>query len=349
MNVKRYSKGSINRPAFKSPLAKEEDIPVVANADNIATTGAGCSDFVGGSVFDFNTEQRGVPVRFNPVDTNKYDPIQDYRQKISLKNEPYDIKTTKYLTEQNTPTRQNIDTYIKRGQDRMKNISAKVKAFLAQSSRNDRLEMLENHSVEGLVRTKKLFPKTAGTVQPYIWSVIDYGNHCIYFLAIEDESGKYYLFSKRPDSRSFKQSIYTHTKKTIDFDRFVSSLDMDASKLKPGNTDNKMRYLNIFDNEKQFYSNKYVHDAFLDAKEDDFIERSDVIDVGDSIKAICGVDPKVDVNVDGVFAQKFSEYLKKEEIVDQSDPNKKNLVMQQQMENNQNNLDLQEQEISKQN
>ena len=62
---------------------------------------------------------------------------------------------------------------------------------------------------------------------------------------------------------------------------------------------------------------------FLNAKESGFIDRSDVIDVEDSIKAVCGIDPTIDIPFEGVFAQKFAEFLKKEEIIDAADPNKK--------------------------
>ena len=195
MNVKRISKGSIHRDPSCSPLGKTTDMKLaVPECESTPEqfVGAGgihsnSSDLKGG-LFEFNTAQRAQPVRFNSTDTNKYDVIQDYRQKVSLKNEPYDIKSTHFLTERNTPTRQYIDNFIKRGQDRMNSISAKVKAFLAQSSRNDRIEMLEAHSIEGLVRTKILFSRRAlqFTVQPYLWSIIDYGNNCIYYMAVED-------------------------------------------------------------------------------------------------------------------------------------------------------------------
>ena len=332
MNVKRISKGSIHRDPSCSPLGKTTDMKLAVPECESAPeqfVGAGgihsnSSDLKGG-LFEFNTAQRAQPVRFNSTDTNKYDVIQDYRQKVSLKNEPYDIKSTHFLTERNTPTRQYIDNYIKRGQDRMNSISAKVKAFLVQSSRNDRIEMLEAHSVEGLVRTKILFPKEAQhLVQPYLWSIIDYGNRAIYFMAIEDESGKYYLFSKKPDHDSFKDSKNLNVPHTAEFRSFESMFNNDS--LIPKNSEGmtKQRYLAVYNNEKDFYANKFVHDAFLDAKETDFIDRSDVVDVEGSIKAVCGIDPNIDVPVEGVFAQKFAAFLKKEEIIDAADPNKKN-------------------------
>ena len=86
----------------------------------------------------------------------------------------------------------------------------------------------------------------------------------------------------------------------------------------------KRQYLTIFKDEKEFYSNVYVRNVFLDAKETDFIDRSDVVDVEGSIKAVCGIDPNIDVPFEGVFAQKFAAFLKKEEIIDAADPNKKN-------------------------
>ena len=320
MNVKRISKGSIHRDPSCSPLGKTTDMKLA-----VPECESTPEQFVGAGVFEFNTAQRAQPVRFNPTDTNKYDVIQDYRQKVSLKNEPYDIKSTHFLTERNTPTRQYIDNFIKRGQDRMNSISAKVKAFLVQSSRNDRIEMLEAHSVEGLVRTKILFSKKAQhLVQPYLWSIIDYGNRAIYFMAIEDESGKYYLFSKKPDHDSFKDSKNLNVPHTAEFRSFESMFNNDSLIPKKSKGMTKQRYLAVYNNEKDFYANKFVHDAFLDAKETDFIDRSDVVDVEDSIKAVCGIDPNIDVPVEGVFAQKFAAFLKKEELIDAADPNKKN-------------------------
>ena len=335
MNVKRISKGSIHRDPSCSPLGKTTDMKLaVPECESTPEqfVGAGgihsnSSDLKGG-LFEFNTAQRAQPVRFNSTDTNKYDVIQDYRQKVSLKNEPYDIKSTHFLTERNTPSRQNIDTFIKRGQDRMNSISAKVKAFLAQSSRNDRIEMLEAHSIEGLVRTKLLFPKQAKlTVQPYLWSIIDYGNRCIYYMAIEDENGKYYLFSKKPDHASFKDSKNLKVPHTIEFRDFETIFKYPGNKLLlPSETEalKKRQYLTIFKDEKEFYSNVYVRNAFLDAKETDFIDRSDVVDVEGSINAVLGIDPNIDVPFEGIFAQKFAAFLKKEELIDAADPNKKN-------------------------
>ena len=323
MNVKRISKGSIHRDPSCSPLGKTTDMKLA-----VPECESTPEQFVGAGVFEFNTAQRAQPVRFNSTDTNKYDVIQDYRQKVSLKNEPYDIKSTHFLTERNTPSRQNIDSFIKKGQDRMNSISAKVKAFLAQSSRNDRIEMLEAHSIEGLVRTKILFSKKAHhLVQPYLWSVIDYGNRAIYYMAIEDESGKYYLFSKRPDHASFKNSKKIGAPYNVDLDRFEKMFRAsDNQSLLPGNSEalKQRQYFVKFDDEKEFYSNVYVRNVFLDAKENDFIDRSDVVDVEGSINAMLGIDPNIDVPFEGVFAQKFAAFLKKEELIDAADPNKKN-------------------------
>ena len=145
-------------------------------------------------------------------------------------------------------------------------------------------------------------------------------------MAIEDENGKYYLFSKRPDHASFKNSNLTvpHTAEFSKFtDIFNPSKNSDIlPKRSEGMT--KQQYLLVYDNEKDFYANKYVHDAFLDAKETDFIDRSDVVDVEGSIKAVCGIDPNIDVPFEGIFAQKFAAFLKKEELIDAADPNKKN-------------------------
>ena len=100
----------------------------------------------------------------------------------------------------------------------------------------------------------------------------------------------------------------------------------DNKPLLPGNSEalKQRQYLTTFKDEKEFYNDRNVHTAFLDAKEDDFIDRADVVDVGGSIKAVLGIDPNIDVPFEGVFAQKFAAFLKKEEIIDAADPNKKN-------------------------
>ena len=145
-------------------------------------------------------------------------------------------------------------------------------------------------------------------------------------MAIEDENGKYYLFSKKPDYDSFKNSKKPGALPNVEFFRFETMFKYPDNKpLLPGETEalKKRQYFTKFDDEKEFYSNVYVRNAFLDAKEDDFIDRSDVVDVGDSLKAVCGIDPNIDVPFEGVFAQKFAAFLKKEEIIDAADPNKK--------------------------
>ena len=146
-------------------------------------------------------------------------------------------------------------------------------------------------------------------------------------MAIEDENGKYYLFSKQPDHNSFKNSINLKVAQTAEFKTFEELFNLNKNNiLRPKHSEGmtKQQYLLVYDNEKDFYANKYVHDAFLDAKETDFIDRSDVVDVEGSIKAVCGIDPNIDVPFEGVFAQKFAAFLKKEEIIDAADPNKKN-------------------------
>ena len=143
-------------------------------------------------------------------------------------------------------------------------------------------------------------------------------------MAVEDENGKYYLFSKRPDYANFKNSKNLKVAHTAEFRSFESMFSNNS--LIPKNSEGmtKQRYLAVYNNEKDFYANKYVHDAFLDAKETDFIDRSDVVDVEGSIKAVCGIDPNIDVPFEGIFAQKFAAFLKKEELIDAADPNKKN-------------------------
>ena len=128
MNVKRTVIGSAYRKPDNAGIPKTSDISVCTNDKNVidvteshnditTVQGGGmkggriCSNSMSGGLFDFNTKPRGQPVRFTQ-DVNKYDIQQDYRQKNSLKMEPYDVKTTKYLIERNTPTHQNIDNSI---------------------------------------------------------------------------------------------------------------------------------------------------------------------------------------------------------------------------------------------
>lgn len=293
------------------------------------------STLIGGALFDFNTVQPSLPQRF-VEDTNKYDVLRDYRQKNSLKFEPYDVKTTKYLTQQNTPTTQNIDTFLKKGQDNMNSVNSLMKNFLTQTTRQDRSEMLNDMSFGGIVRTKLFFlnNKTQTKVPKYVWSVIDYASRTVYFMSLEDTDGKYYLLTKRVDannSNNNNMGMIQNYSSSSEFRNFLSSFE--HFKTTPSNFDNFMgsRYYRKEENSAKFFQNTLIRNALLDAKEADFLTRDDLVDVEGNIKKLLGIDPSIEVKPTGVFAQKYSEFCAKQGIIDGADPNKKKNEMENQL------------------
>ena len=99
MNVKRTVIGSAYRKPDDAGVPKKSDITVSTNDNNVIDVTESQIDIttvqgggMKGGLFDFNTRPREGPVGFSQ-DVNKYDIQQDYRQKNSLKMEPYDVKT----------------------------------------------------------------------------------------------------------------------------------------------------------------------------------------------------------------------------------------------------------------
>ena len=334
MNVKRTVIGSAYRKPDDAGIPKKSDISVSTNDKNVIdvteshndiTTVQGGACNMKGGLFDFNTKPRGQPVRFTQ-DVNKYDIQQDYRQKNSLKNEPYDVKTTKYLIERNTPTHQNIDNFIKQGQNNMNDVSTKRRKYYSMLTHEQRKEVYDRQEFTDIIGTKSFFKsegfKTGG-IPNYLYSLIDYGNMCVYLYAFEDDNHTYRIITKFPDVKD------QYTKDILNMKGFEQLREFFNSKthkmidtIKNGTYKRTWKPKTL----KEFWEHPVVKDAFLYGREQDIVDRDSIVKVSNTLISILGCDPKQDIPPKGVLAMIYQqmEALDQNERVDGD--NKKNFT-----------------------
>ena len=331
MNVKRTVIGSAYRKPDDAGVPKKSDITVSTNDKNVIdvtesqidiTTVQGGSCNMKGGLFDFNTRPREGPVRFSQ-DVNKYDIQQDYRQKNSLKMEPYDVKTTKYLVERNTPTHQNIDNFIKQGQNKMNDVSNKRKKYYSMLTPEQRRRVYDNHEFTDIIRTKSFF-KSEGFkigIPKYLYSLIDYGNMCVYLYTFEDEDHTYRIITQFPNTKD------QQTRDILNMKGFEQ-----LKQLFTGKTQKLIDTISKSGNEhvwrpktlNEFWNHTIVREAFLSGGEQDIVDRDSIIKVPNTLISILGCDPKQDIPPKGQLAMIYQQM----EALDENgrvDGDKKNL------------------------
>ena len=318
MNVKRTKIGSIYRSPDFAGLPEKSEISndVKNNDDTIATVSGGSCELKGG-IFDFNTRQREGPVRFSQ-DVNKYDIHQDYRQKNSLKYQPYDVKTTKYLVERNTPTHQNIDSFIKQGQNKMNDTGGKRRRYYGMLTSEQKRSVYDRHEFTDIIRTKAFFKSDGFGIQglpSYLWSLIDYGRMRVYIYAFEDTNHSYRILTKFPDRADPTTQEIMHMKGFEKIRAIFSGKQLKPDVIPKGNTTNHIwKPTTLID----FWDNPIVKDAFLNGHESDVIDRDNITIVNNDILNILGFDPREDIQPKGSLAEiyKQMEALDNNERVD---------------------------------
>ena len=311
MNVKRTVIGSAYRKPDDAGIPRTSDISVSTNDKNVIDVTESHNDIttvqggMKGGLFDFNTKPRGQPVRFTQ-DVNKYDIQQDYRQKNSLKMEPYDVKTTKYLIERNTPTHQNIDNFIKQAQNRMNDVSSKRKKYYSMLTPEQRRRVYDNHEFTDIIRTKSFF-KSEGFkigIPKYLYSLIDYGNMCVYLYAFEDSDHTYRIITQFPNVKD------QETKDILNMKGFEQLKQLFSGKtqklidtIKKGSNEHVWRPKTL----NEFWNHTIVREAFLSGGEQDIADRDSIVKVSNTLISILGCDPKQDIPPKGQLAMIYQQ------------------------------------------
>jgi len=312
MNVKRTVIGSAYRKPDDAGIPRTSDISVSTNDKNVIDVTESHNDIttvqggMKGGLFDFNTKLRGQPVRFTQ-DVNKYDIQQDYRQKNSLKNEPYDVKTTKYLIERNTPTHQNIDNFIKNAQNRMNDISNKRRKYYSMLTPEQRKQVYANREFTDVIRTKLFFKSggfKVGGIPSYLYSLIDYGNMRVYLYVFEDSDHTYRIITKFPNAKD------QETKDILNMKGFEQLKRLFTGKTqKLINTFKKERNEHIWrpKTRDEFWNHTIVREAFLSGSEQDVVDRNSIVKVTNSLIDILGCDPNDDIPPRGQLAMIYQQ------------------------------------------
>ena len=333
MNVKRTVIGSAYRKPDDAGIPRTSDISVSTNDKNVIdvteshndiTTVQGGACNMKGGLFDFNTRPRGQPVRFTQ-DVNKYDIQQDYRQKNSLKMEPYDVKTTKYLVERNTPTHQNIDNFIKNAQNRMNDINNKRRKYYSMLTLEQRKQVYDRHEFTDIINTKSFFNSEGfkiGGIPSYLYSLIDYGNMCVYLYAFEDSNHTYRIITQFPDVKNQEVKDILNMKGYEQLKQLFSGKTPKLIDTIRKGKDHVWRPTNLF----EFWNHTIVRETFLSGGEQDIVDRDSIIKVSNSLIDILGYDPKQDVPPKGQLAAIYQNFEALDENGRVDGDNKKNLT-----------------------
>jgi len=219
-----------------------------------------------GSAMQFNNRvnETSYPQSSN-IDTSKMNPRDDYFQKISLKHQPYNLKTTTYLYEPKSIGSMSLDDYLKRGNIIVSQDQKRIEHIIANSSAKERTIMWENKSTYGFVKTKRFLKGLPENV----YTIIDYANHFVYRYCVF-QNGVYYV---KTWPKSYVKGIFTDVDKYIQIKKSTKNYDMldkEFSKLKgiKGKKDlfNTVHYidaeLDIFYDEHGVF-----HDIYMNFKE----------------------------------------------------------------------------------
>ncbi len=109
--------------------------------DNSATSIGGFIDL------NINTPQRINKVK---TDYSRIDPISIYRNKVSLKNEPYDIEKTKILYSRTSPGSESFTSWIKSSEQSKTIEKRRYNNFVRWLDTNARNQLFEQHAATGV-------------------------------------------------------------------------------------------------------------------------------------------------------------------------------------------------------
>ena len=208
----------------------------------------------GGGFIDLNSAQASQPKQ-NYTDYNKIDPVAIYRNKMSLKNIPYDVDKVKILYNRETPGSQTFSSWINNANKKASIDGKYYKNFVRWMDSTLRRSLWSEKSCTGIQRVS--LHELNGINLKNVYKLIDFDykivwEYCVY------ENDKY--------------NVIVNARRTAG-DNIKTSITDDIKKYHNKRV-NQPYYYQYTDAE--FYNNKYFEDIFLHPEQYEIVDRESV-------------------------------------------------------------------------
>ena len=208
----------------------------------------------GGGFIDLNIPVSAQPKQ-NYTDYNKIDPVAIYRNKMSLKNVPYDIDKVNILYNRSSPRQQTFSSWINNSNKKASIDGKYYKNFVRWMDTTLRRSLWNEKCCTGIQRLT--LPELNGVNLKNVYKLIDFDykivwEYCVY------ENDKYNVIvnARRTAGDDIKTNITTQIK------------------LYHNKRVNQPYYYQYTDAE--FYNNKYFEDIFLHPEQYEIVDRESV-------------------------------------------------------------------------
>ena len=207
-----------------------------------------------GGFIDLNIPVSAQPKQ-NYTDYNKIDPVAIYRNKMSLKNVPYDIDKVKILYNRETPGSQTFSSWINNANKKASIDGKYYKNFVRWMDSTLRRSLWNEKSCTGIQRVS--LPELNGIHLKNVYKLIDFDykivwEYCVY------ENDKY--------------NVIVNARRTAGDD--IKTNITNQIKLYHNKRVNQPYYYQYTDAE--FYNNKYFEDIFLHPEQYEIVDRESI-------------------------------------------------------------------------
>ena len=208
-----------------------------------------------GGFIDLNIPVSAQPKQ-NYTDYNKIDPVAIYRNKMSLKNVPYDIDKVKILYNRETPGSQTFSSWINNANKKASIDGKYYKNFVRWMDSTLRRSLWNEKSCTGIQRVS--LPELNGIHLKNVYKLIDFDYKIVWEYCVLDEESKYNVIvnARRTKGDNIKTNI------TEDIKKYHNKRV------------NQPYYYQYTDAE--FYNNKYFEDIFLHPEQYEIVDRESV-------------------------------------------------------------------------
>ena len=202
-----------------------------------------------------------IPVNTNPKESykeyEKIDPVAIYRNKMSLKNVPYDIDKVNILYNRTHPGSQSFTSWMANAEKKSTIESKFYRNFVRWLDNNARRSLWKEKSATGIQRRK--YNKLKGIELNNVYQLIDFDYKIVWEYAVFEDGIYKVVINAR--NLTGDNSVSTSKKKNIaDYSR---------------NRNIKTYYKQY--TEEEFYLSKDIEDIFLHPDQYEVVDREDVI------------------------------------------------------------------------
>ena len=208
-----------------------------------------------GGFIDLNIPVSAQPKQ-NYTDYNKIDPVAIYRNKMSLKNVPYDIDKVKILYNRETPGSQTFSSWINNANKKASIDGKYYKNFVRWMDSTLRRSLWNEKSCTGIQRVS--LPELNGIHLKNVYKLIDFDYKIVWEYCVLDEESKY--------------NVIVNARRTKG-DNIKTNITEDIKKYHTKRV-NQPYYYQYTDAE--FYNNKYFEDIFLHPEQYEIVDRESV-------------------------------------------------------------------------